>query len=324
MNEQQRLLADTADKLFETLGSTAAFLEDWGQVEELGLPSLLVAEVDGGFGGTWDDALIVLRLAGAHALALPVMEAALAASLVSPGMIGFGSVAPQAVGELRNGLFTGTLAAVPWGRHAAYVVTEIQRKTVSLGQPNSVKQGQNLAGEPRDMLIYENAPVTEASPAPLLELCALMRAGQMAGALDAALERSVAYVNERQQFGRPLAKFQAVQQNLASFAAEAAAVNCAAQGAARAACHDAASFEIACAKLRANMAAGLATATAHQVHGAIGFTLEYDLHPFTRRLWSWRSEYGGDHFWALRLGTQVATRGADRFWSDLTDKEIAA
>lgn len=147
---------------------------------------------------------------------------------------------------------------------------------------------------------------------------AFARSCQIAGALDAALALSVGYVNERRQFGRPLGKFQAVQQNLASFACEAAAANCAAMGAAQALDRGEAHFEIAAAKLRANRAVEIGTTVAHQVHGAIGFTQEYGLHPLTRRLWQWRSEFGNDAYWSRELGSKVVAAGAEAFWSDLT------
>ena len=152
---------------------------------------------------------------------------------------------------------------------------------------------------------------------------AFARSCQIAGALDAALALSVAYVNERQQFGRPLAKFQAVQQNLATFACEAAATNCAAMGAAQALDRGEAGFEVAAAKLRANRAVETGTTVAHQVHGAIGFTQEYTLQNFTRRLWQWRSEYGNDAHWSAKLGSSVITHGADSFWPDLTARTEA-
>ena len=78
-----------------------------------------------------------------------------------------------------------------------------------------------------------------------------------------------------------------------------------------------AAFEIACAKLRANQAAGEAASIAHQVHGAIGFTREYDLQRFTRRLWSWRSEYGNERHWADAIGARAARAGTDGFWPAL-------
>ncbi len=173
--------------------------------------------------------------------------------------------------------------------------------------------GYHALGLDLPLLIVERAAVSDCELA-----MAFTRTCQIAGALDAALTLSVAYANERQQFGRPLGKFQAVQQSLASFACEAAAANCAAMGAAQALDRGDAEFEIAAAKLRANRAVGVGTTVAHQVHGAIGFTQEYSLHSLTRRLWEWRSEYGNDAYWSERLGSMVAARGADRFWPDLT------
>ena len=78
------------------------------------------------------------------------------------------------------------------------------------------------------------------------------------------------------------------------------------------------SFEIAVAKVRVGEAAGIAAGLVHQVHGAIGFTYEHSLHFATRRLWSWRAEFGGESGWAMELGRRVAARGADALWADLT------
>lgn len=145
----------------------------------------------------------------------------------------------------------------------------------------------------------------------------------MAGAMGQALALSIEHVNTRQQFGRPLGKFQAVQQSLAVMACEVRAVEAAA--AALAARLDAvgldpaaADFEMAAAKLRANRAVGVVTAVAHQVHGAIGFTREYDLNRVTIPLMRWRGEHGNDAYWAARLGRQVAGLGGQGLWETLT------
>lgn len=145
----------------------------------------------------------------------------------------------------------------------------------------------------------------------------------MAGAMGQALSLSIEHVNTRQQFGRPLGKFQAVQQSLAVMACEVRAVEAAA--AALAARLDrvnldpaAADFEIAAAKLRANRAVGVVTALAHQVHGAIGFTAEYDLHRVTIALMRWRGAHGNDAHWAQLLGRQVAGFGGPGLWEALT------
>lgn len=152
---------------------------------------------------------------------------------------------------------------------------------------------------------------------------AFIHVAQAAGAMDAALAMSIDYVNTRQQFGKPLGKFQAVQQVLAIFATEAAAVNVA--GAAAATALDkaggdanAALFEIASAKLRTNKAIGQATSIAHQVHGAIGFTQEYELHKLTGPLLDWRSDHGNDAYWADVLGAMASTLGGSGLWAEIT------
>jgi acyl-CoA dehydrogenase len=50
----------------------------------------------------------------------------------------------------------------------------------------------------------------------------------------------------------------------------------------------------------------------------MGFTYEHTLHHATRRLWSWREEFGNETVWAIRLGRMVATQGADRLWPFIT------
>ena len=146
-----------------------------------------------------------------------------------------------------------------------------------------------------------------------------MRSGLMAGGLDYLLTQSVEYANDRKQFGRPIGKFQAVQQQLAVLATQAAAAGAiAAHACERAGETDDPGFEVAVAKTRIDEAVNLSTSISHQVHGAIGFTYEHGLHLVTRRLWSWRAEYGSGRSWAARLGRQAIERGADALWADVT------
>ncbi|NIJ36719.1 alkylation response protein AidB-like acyl-CoA dehydrogenase [Sphingopyxis panaciterrae] len=145
----------------------------------------------------------------------------------------------------------------------------------------------------------------------------------MAGAMGEALGLSIEHVNTRQQFGRPLGKFQAVQQSLAVMACEVRAVEAAVAAMAKrldtvGLDAGAANFEIAAAKLRANRAVGVVTAIAHQVHGAIGFTREYDLHRVTIPLMRWRGAHGNDAHWAQRLGRQVTGFGGRGLWEAMT------
>ena len=234
------------------------------------------------------------------------------------------SVATDVDGEVTDSVFNGVLRRIPWGRDVDHVVAVMSGQLVLLPLASArIEQNESPADEPRDDAIFTNVEVNTAEARIDLRACAgLMRVGQISGAIDAALAMAIEHANSRKQFGRPLAKFQAVQQNLAVLACEAAAVNSAGQAAARArdrdALGDGAGLELAAAKLRANMAIDTATSIAHQVHGAIGFTEEYPLHRLTRRLMGWRSEFGNDRYWAERLGNHVAGLGGTGLWHALT------
>jgi acyl-CoA dehydrogenase len=326
MSDEQNILIETADRLFADLAARRdeGFDALWAQIEETGFPLLLVPEEDGGFGGSFEDAFAVIRLAGYHALPLPVGEAIMANQLLGVSLQGLPSIAPRTDGKLTGGRFSGTLHSVPWGRDAAHVLALVGGNTVALNQADAiVEEHANPADEPRDTLRFNDAPARPIGNTDLLALGALVRVAQIAGALDAALAMSIAHANERVQFGKPIGKFQALQQNLAVFAEEAAAVNCGGPAAFRAMKKGDAEFEIAAAKLRANMAVGVGNMIAHQVHGAIGITREFGLQLFTRRLLSWRSEFGNDRLWAERLGAQVTAAGAGAFWTDLTARSDA-
>ncbi|HEU0168101.1 MAG TPA: acyl-CoA dehydrogenase family protein, partial [Chloroflexota bacterium] len=140
------------------------------------------------------------------------------------------------------------------------------------------------------------------------------------GALERMSELTIEYTSQRRQFGRPVAAFQAVQIHLVNGAQNAVLATMAGQQAAAALQSDPthAAFEIASAKLLASEAAHTATQAAHQAHGAMGMTQDYALHHFSRRLWSWQSEYGDERYWAARLGRATATAGAERLYPAVT------
>src|SRR5207247_8838313 len=73
-------------------------------------------------------------------------------------------------------------------------------------------------------------------------------------------------------------------------------------------------LEAVSAKVRCSEAAEKAAAIAHQVHGAIGFTIEHILHRYTLRALAWRDDFGSESYWAVELGKLVAARGADELW----------
>jgi len=328
MSEQHALLADTADKVFA--GLSGDFAADWRAVEDAGLAAVMVPETRGGFGGGFEDAHIILHAAGRHAAPLPMAEAVIAARILAESglatdgaLTGSLTLAKDAEGRLEHGRFTGTLTGVACGGDCARAVAIIEGQVVSLacGDAEVIERHSDPTDTPYLTLRFAGAPAdaarSEWTAHRLFHAMALARASQIGGAITAALELAATHVNQREQFGRPLAKFQAIQQQMAVLAEEEAAANAAAHAAARAADEGEADFPIACAKLRANRAAGEAASIAHQVHGAIGFTREYDLQRFTRRLWAWRGEYGNERHWANLLGGQAARQGADGFWPAL-------
>ncbi len=133
----------------------------------------------------------------------------------------------------------------------------------------------------------------------------------MTAALQRVAELTIGYAGQRVQFGQPIARFQAVQTHLTRIAAEAqrAAVVVDAAQAALDEDDDLGRQRalVAAARTLAGDAAILGARTAHQVHGAIGVTMEYPLQRLTRRLWEWEAADGTAARWARRLGAEATT-----------------
>jgi len=301
----------------------------WRAVEEAGYPEV-IAEGS----SAMVEAVTILRAAGHHAAPIPLAETMLARWLCATcgveapaAALTIGPVEPGDRLETADGVVSGHAGYIPWGRVAAAVVLlTVETLLVVERGAATFTPGKNLAGEPRDDLgrverVGRSAPLRDAVDCSLAQsFGALCRAARMAGAMEAALELSTRYANDRVQFGRPIAKFQAIQQQLALLAEQAAAASVAVEYAAIAvaAGRPSAAFAIAAAKIRAGEAAGKVAEIAHQVHGAIGFTHEHGLHRLTRRLWSWRDEFGTESHWSRELGHGLMTTGVDALWPLIT------
>ena len=348
MSETRELIRDAAERLFEKHCSAETMRRAdggefpqalWRALTQAGYSAALVPESAGGAGLEMSDALSLLVSAGRHALPAPLAETMLAGWLLSSAGTALPdgplTVAPVRAGDSlsakRDGAgwrIDGTASRVPWARQCGTIAVLADTgagNVVALVATADckIRDGHNVAGEPRDDLVFVGSKSQQAGASPistgeLRALGAVMRSAQMAGALQSVLETSVQYARERVQFGRPIGRFQAIQQNLAVLAGQAAAATAAAEAAIEAAAQGLDSVAIAAAKIRAGEAAGIGAAIAHQVHGAIGFTQEHRLHYATRRLWSWRDEFGNEAWWARRLGGEVAAAGADRLWQGIT------
>ena len=311
MSENRTLLTDMADGLFgELAGADCAAA--WPRLAEAGFATLLVPEDKGGFGGDWGDLFAVLRLAGSHALAAPLGETIVAHKLLAEA----GIDAPEGPIALLDRDYAS------FGRDCAAVLAPGDGGLKLYPQAAlTLTQGTSPDGNPRDKVRFTGAPsAVFASNADLRAKGAFIRVAQAAGALEAGFALAIDHVNTRVQFGKPLAKFQAVQQALAEASSEIAAVGAAGQAAAQAFDAGDAGFEIAAAKLRTNRAIEVAVPILHRVHGAIGFTIEYPLNHYTRRLMGWRSEFGNDALWARDLGERTAKLGGKGLWREIVTR----
>ena len=143
--------------------------------------------------------------------------------------------------------------------------------------------------------------VADPSPDEARRIGAVIAAAAIAGAGDRILAMTIDHANQRSQFGKPIAKQQAIQQQLAVMAEQVVIARIAAQiGCAHGLTPPP---EIAAiAKQGASRAAVRIAAIAHAVHGAIGISEAHDLHLYTRRLHEWRAVHGSESYWAHRLG----------------------
>lgn len=342
------LVADAVDRLFADLASQQVVnaaeagvwpTDLWGAISEAGFLDALGGDAGGALDGL-GDAVDILRSAGRHAVPLPIAETMLArwvalrAGLApSDGPLALIVDGPEDRLELRrmgaDWRLSGTARGVPWARNARGLVVSAGA-AVALVTPAgaAIEEGKNLAGEPRDDLRLDltldarsvASASTNADAAAVYRLGALFRAAQMAGVLEEVLQLAVTYAGDRTQFGRPIAKFQAIQQQLALAAEQVAAAGVAVASAVAAAGTGDLAFSAGAAKLRVGEAAGKVCDIVHQVHGAIGFTHEHRLHQLTRRLWSWRDEFGVESDWALELGRLMASQGADGIWPFLAQR----
>lgn len=308
----------------------------WSAIEESGFAVAAAPEASGGAGASWDDLFGVVRAAGRYSLPVPLPETLLANALL--GECGLDAInAPLGIAgsgrlTLAQGRVSGTLVDVPWGREVRHVVaiagaSEPMVVLLDTGDAQCTRR-LNTAGEPRDELRFERATCVSCAPLPpdlqpdVLHLGgAMLRGAQIAGALQAIVDLTVGYSTERVQFGKPIASFQALQQQIAVLAEHAAAAAVAAECAFASSLNGAGCFAtlpIAAAKICAGEAASIGAAIAHTVHGAIGFTHEHALHCSTRRLWSWRSEFGNTTAWAQRLGTAICGGGSPALWPAIT------
>lgn len=319
---------DTASRLFGDV-VTPALIERaeqgeldpalWAGMNGLGLGLVMVPESQGGIGGGLAEAAAILQAAGAHAVPGPVLEWVLGNALLaragnapSEGPLALAFLDPKSADA------KAVLHDVPWLRQAqrCLVVGEAglagcddaQRLTLKDSAPDASGEPLGRLALPNDLVWH---PLDGWDADACLRRAALLRGAQMLGAMQWCLARTVAYTQERKQFGREIGKFQVVQQTMAEMASAVVASQVILDAAIADPDHLAL---VAAARSRLGDAVDTVFAHAHQVHGAIGFSHEYVLHFRTRRLMAWRDQFGAVAEWRRRLWGCFEGVGADGVW----------
>lgn len=296
----------------------------WKDLCQTGFHLLGVPEEAGGSGGSLRDLAVVVDLTAFHGARVPIVESAVLAGwlLAHAGLAVPDGLTVSSLDEASGRSRLSGRLRTPWARHADHVVTTARHGdelsvAVVATDGLEIEFAENLAGEPRDTLVLNDVVAVDAAPAnidtqALWRRGALGRSIQLAAAARAVLESTRRHVLEREQFGRPLARFQAVQQHLAALAAEVTAMSVSADAAVLAGDN----IAVAAAKATNSASAQVVAAIGHQLHGALGYSREHHLGTATTRLWAWRDEFGGESYWQDQLST-LHTPGS--WWSLLTD-----
>lgn len=289
----------------------------WNGLTEMGLAGLLVPEEQGGLGmGLVEATLIAVELGRAN-VSEPIVDTAFVAA---PWLAAKGQT------ERLDDIATGALKVA--------LAHDVNLWIADLDQAGAVISGGALVDAPA-----APAPLDTVDPLRrlsargelggndplLLDLAALMAAAQLVGAADRMLALAVDYAQQREQFGQPIGSFQAVKHHAASVAVKVEFVKPVLWRAAYALQHGhaRAPIHISHAKLAATDAAVFAAETAIQIHGAMGYTYEVDLHFWMKRAWALAGAWGDRTFHLKRIDDAVIGGGIDlgpdrTFASELT------
>lgn len=337
----ERMLKDNVNKDLVDVVEQGKWSPDlWNLFEENGMTIVAISEDNGGAGGDLEDLLNIVRLTGKYAAPIPFTETTLANYLlentnlnVVQELATYMLSANQAY-MLKDGKLSGKAIHIPWARHVKRFVTLANSEEgthlveVDLSEAE-ITHSMNLANEPRDTVTFQNVSVSQVSAAlsfdELHTLTVIETAFQLAmmtGAIDKVNDLTVQYTKEREQFGRPIHRFQLVQQHIVNLAGETAVALAAFNNITAALLANPYCNEVAYARIRFEETIQAVTTISHQVHAAIGTTHEHSLQQYTRRLWSWRDEGRSIAYWTDIVATQLVENSSDSLWAYLTDTKI--
>jgi acyl-CoA dehydrogenase len=291
-------------RAIEAGGSPTAL---WTGVASAGFLEMLTAEAAGGAGLPLAELYPVLMTMGRYAMPVPLAQSIAARALlkqsgdVSDGML---TLAPA----LRSTGTGMTCPLVPFGALAEHVLAADGDDLLLLPGDCAVRTATGVRGSLVATLTWKTGQETlrlAGQGGAIAVFGAALYAALLAGAMQKVFDMTLAYANDRRQFGKSIGKFQAIQHQISEMAEHVVAASIAAEAAFQTDGDVPAPLASAIAKSRASEAAVPVASIAHAVHGAIGVTEEYDLQLFTRRLHEWRIAHGSEACWNEVIGHAV-------------------
>lgn len=317
--EEQRDFARSIDQLLASADTVAAArawadgdhtpgLAVWRRLADQGVNALLVPEEAGGLGASATELVIALEAIGRHAVPGPWVEstAYLPAALAD---------AEGGATDLLAALAGGAVATVAAPPETPYAVDADAAEHVLVADADGIRAGaasEELTSVDSTRRLFRVVAtgalvVPGPSSSRALDMAALATAAQLLGAGERLLADSVAYVQQRRQFGRPIGSYQAIKHHLADVRIALDFARPLVDGAALAD-NDTRSRDVSAAKVACADAAHLAARTALQVHGAIGYTAELDLSLWLLKVRALVNAWGTPSFHRARVLESLVAR----------------
>ncbi|RHW38400.1 acyl-CoA dehydrogenase [Lysinibacillus yapensis] len=349
MSEMKEMILEVVEKMFKKtvdketvdLAENGHWAESvWQILKDNEILNVAVSESAGGAGGDIDDLLSLYQLVGKYAVPIPFTETTLSNYILESYQLAISNDSityclPQTSLVMNDDqTISGTLINVPWARHVKEILAFAHSSEGVFPVRLSLKEATihpntNLAGESRDTVTFNQSKSLQVQSTPLSDdqlqdlntIDTAAKNALMCGAIEKAFLLSVQFAKEREQFGRPIHRFQLVQQHLALLAGEQAIASSSLENMIAALLEGREQNEVAYTRIRLDEASRIVSTSAHQVHAAIGVTHEHSLHQYTRRLWSWREEGLTANHWKKVVANTLLTTPFDDLWSYLTDSE---
>lgn len=294
--------------------------ELWSQLAEMGILGMLVPEAHGGLGMNEIDLILLLEETGRVALPEPIVEtAAVGVPLLAAAG---GALADEWLPKVAAGeaiLAVGhPLSPVVADAHVAdlllleregalYAVPRAETRQTAQACSDASRRLFTVDFEPSGATRIAEGAQADAWTRATIDRGALAVAAQLCGMSHRMVEIAVEYAKQREQFGKPIGSFQAIKHMLATVQVKTEFARPAVYRAAHSVAHDLPSrpIDVSQANAAASEASNLAAKTALQVHGAIGYTWEVDLHLWMKRAWALESAWGTRRWHRRRIAEAV-------------------